>query len=93
MVVRERRPGSTLDTVGFGASATASFLALLTDLAGAGAVSLNQAALVLDLITVRVENKLPPSLQLRLSESFSSRLIPLAPLRSALKVWLVLRQG
>ena len=42
VVVRERRPGSSLDAAGFGCaggSGVTSFLALLTDLAGAGATS------------------------------------------------------
>jgi hypothetical protein len=49
VVVRERRPGSTLDAVGFGCAGGSTFLVLLTDLAGAGAVSLNRAASVLRL--------------------------------------------
>ena len=42
VVVRERRPGSSLDVAGFGCargSGVTSFLVLFTDLAGAGAVS------------------------------------------------------
>jgi hypothetical protein len=52
VVIHERRPGSALDAVGFGCaggSGIASFFALLTDLAGAGVVSLNRATLVLKL--------------------------------------------
>jgi hypothetical protein len=52
VVIHERCPGSALDAVGFGCaggSGIASFFALLTDLAGAGVVSLNRATLVLKL--------------------------------------------
>ena len=39
VVVRERRTGSSPDAAGFGCAASSGFLALLTDLAGARAVS------------------------------------------------------
>jgi hypothetical protein len=86
VVVRERRTGSSLDVAGFGCAR-----ALLVDLAGAGAVSWNRAALVLYSITVKAKI-LPPSIQPRLSESFVSRSILLARWRCALRVWPVARQ-
>jgi hypothetical protein len=82
VVVRERRTGSSLDAAGF---------ALLADLAGAGAVSWNRAALVLNKVT-DTGKLLPPSFQPRLFASFASRSILLARWRCALKVWPVDRQ-